>query len=138
VHDASSTSEREVTSDRDALSAAELEELTAILRERRQEDVAEAQRMAESLGILLSSRSESTADDEHDPEGPTLSSEWSRLQALRLGAAHDITAVDAALERVRLGTYGVCVRCGQSIGVDRLRARPAAELCIRCAVAVES
>jgi RNA polymerase-binding transcription factor DksA len=138
VHDAGSTSELEVTNERDALSAAEIDELTALLRERRREDVAEAQRMAESLGVLLSSRSESTADDEHDPEGPTLSSEWSRLQALRVGAAHDIAAVDAALERVRLGSYGVCARCGQPIGVDRLRARPAAELCIRCAVAVES
>ena len=124
--------------DDDALTAAELQELKALLRERRDGDVAEAQRMAESLGVLLASRSESTADDEHDPEGPTLSSEWSRLQALRSDAAHDIVAVDAALERIRRGTYGTCLRCGRSIGVDRLRARPTAELCIRCAVAVES
>ncbi|MGN7798222.1 TraR/DksA family transcriptional regulator [Leifsonia sp. 22587] len=133
------TEELEVTRvDDDALTAAELQELKALLRERRDGDVAEAQRMAESLGVLLASRSESTADDEHDPEGPTLSSEWSRLQALRSDAAHDIVAVDAALERIRRGTYGTCLRCGRSIGVDRLRARPTAELCIRCAVAVES
>ncbi|WP_431245255.1 TraR/DksA family transcriptional regulator [Leifsonia xyli] len=120
------------------LSADELDELEALLHERRHGDVAEAQRMAESLGVLLASRSESTADDEHDPEGPTLSSEWSRLQALRSDSAHDIVAVDAALARIAAGTYGVCARCGQAIGVDRLRARPTAELCIRCAVAVES
>ncbi|MDR6971184.1 TraR/DksA C4-type zinc finger protein [Leifsonia shinshuensis] len=133
------TEELEVTRvDDDALTAAELQELKALLRDRRDGDVAEAQRMAESLGVLLASRSESTADDEHDPEGPTLSSEWSRLQALRSDAAHDIVAVDAALERIRRGTYGTCLRCGRSIGVDRLRARPTAELCIRCAVAVES
>ena len=126
------------SADGDVLDDAEREELTALLRERRRTDVAEAQRMAESLGVLLASRSESTADDEHDPEGPTLSSEWSRLQALRSDAAHDIVAVDAALERMRFGTYGVCARCGEPIGVDRLRARPTAELCIRCAVAVES
>ena len=47
-------------------------------------------------------------------------------------------AVDAALGRIAAGTYGVCLRCGEAIGVDRLRARPTAELCIRCAVAVES
>ncbi|MGO4300776.1 TraR/DksA family transcriptional regulator [Leifsonia sp. RAF41] len=122
----------------DALDAAELEELAALLRERRRGDIVESERMAESLGVLLASRSESTADDEHDPEGPTLSSEWSRLQALRSDAAHDILAVDAALERLHRGTYGVCIRCGRSIGIDRLRARPTAELCIRCAVAVES
>jgi len=122
----------------DALDAAELEELAALLRERRRSDIVESERMAESLGVLLASRSESTADDEHDPEGPTLSSEWSRLQALRSDSAHDIVAVDAALERLHRGTYGVCIRCGRSIGIDRLRARPTAELCIRCAVAVES
>jgi RNA polymerase-binding protein DksA len=130
--------ERATDDSGDVLDHSEREELAALLRERRLTDVAEAQRMAESLGVLLSSRSESTADDEHDPEGPTLSSEWSRLQALRSDAAHDIAAVDAALERLRVGTYGVCARCGEPIGVDRLRARPTAELCIRCAVAVES
>jgi RNA polymerase-binding protein DksA len=142
VQDAN-TDELEVTRGDEAhgapgLSGEELTELEALLRERRRGDVAEAERMAESLGVLLSSRSESTADDEHDPEGPTLSSEWSRLQALRSDAAHDIAAVDAALDRLRRGSYGVCARCGRPIGVDRLRARPTAELCIRCAVAVES
>lgn len=132
------TAELRLVSDEDVLTAEERNELGALLRERRRGDLAESQRMAESLGVLLASRSESTADDEHDPEGPTLSSEWSRLQALRSEAAHDIVAVDAALERLRMGTYGVCARCGQPIGVDRLRARPTAELCIRCAVAVES
>ncbi|MET3564622.1 RNA polymerase-binding protein DksA [Leifsonia sp. 98AMF] len=132
------TAELRLVSDEDVLTAEERNELGALLRERRRGDLAESQRMAESLGVLLASRSESTADDEHDPEGPTLSSEWSRLQALRSDAAHDIVAVDAALERLRMGTYGVCARCGQPIGVDRLRARPTAELCIRCAVAVES
>ena len=137
MHD-TNTDEMELTRPDDDLDAAELAELENLLIERRQGDIAESQRMAESLGVLLSSRSESTADDEHDPEGPTLSSEWSRLQALRSDAAHDIVAVDAALERMRLGTYGICTRCGRSIGVDRLRARPTAELCIRCAIAVES
>ncbi|WP_020077151.1 TraR/DksA C4-type zinc finger protein [Cryocola sp. 340MFSha3.1] len=136
--DEPATAELRLVSDEDVLTAEERNELGALLRERRRGDLAESQRMAESLGVLLASRSESTADDEHDPEGPTLSSEWSRLQALRSDAAHDIVAVDAALERLRMGTYGVCARCGQPIGVDRLRARPTAELCIRCAVAVES
>jgi DnaK suppressor protein len=40
--------------------------------------------------------------------------------------------VKRALERVDEGTYGRCVRCGKDIAVDRLRAMPAAELCITC------
>jgi DnaK suppressor protein len=115
----------------------ELDEFAGILDRRRQDDLAEAEHLAETLGVLLASRSESTADDEHDPEGPTLSSEWSRLQALRSDTAQDLRAVDAAGERLRLGTYGECANCQRPIGVDRLRARPTAEFCIVCATAAE-
>lgn len=115
----------------------ELDRFDRMLEERRQGDVAESQRHAEALGSLLSSRSESTADDEHDPEGPTLSAEWSRLQALRSETAADIAAVDAARERIRVGRYGTCASCGRAIGVQRLEARPTTELCIVCAIAAE-
>jgi DnaK suppressor protein len=42
------------------------------------------------------------------------------------------TSVVAALSRMDAGTYGLCVRCGSEIGFERLRAMPAAELCIVC------
>ncbi len=109
--------------DDEGLGSAELEELSALLQERRAQDLTEAEHLAESLGEVLSARAES-ADDEHDPEGPTLSYEWTRLQALRAETADDIVAVDAALARVDEGTYGICMRCGRTIGVERLRARP--------------
>lgn len=115
----------------------ELRNFDRMLEERRRGDVAAAQGHAEALGILLASRSEATADDEHDPEGPTLSSEWSRLQALRSDTAADVAAVDAARERIRRGRYGICATCGRPIGVDRLTARPTTELCIVCAMAAE-
>jgi ATP/maltotriose-dependent transcriptional regulator MalT len=53
----------------------------------------------------------------------------------RLERARDqLAAIEVALERVRDGRYGLCDRCGQPIGDDRLAARPAALTCIRCAV----
>lgn len=119
------------------LSDDELDEFAAVLDRRRHDDVVEAEHLAETLGTLLASRSESTADDEHDPEGPTLSSEWSRLQALRADAAADLAAVEAAGARLQDGSFGLCTHCGRAIGVDRLRARPTAELCIQCAIAAE-
>ncbi|WP_025158577.1 TraR/DksA family transcriptional regulator [Leifsonia aquatica] len=119
------------------LSDGELDEFAAVLDRRRHDDVVEAEHLAETLGTLLASRSESTADDEHDPEGPTLSSEWSRLQALRSDAAADLAAVEAAGARLQDGSFGLCTHCGRAIGVDRLRARPTAELCIQCAIAAE-
>lgn len=40
--------------------------------------------------------------------------------------------VTKALERCEAGTYGKCVRCGGEINTERLKAMPAAELCISC------
>jgi len=44
--------------------------------------------------------------------------------------------VDAALERLDDGTYGVCVDCGEPIGEDRLEFRPTSVRCIDCKAAV--
>jgi len=41
-------------------------------------------------------------------------------------------AVLAALVRLESGSFGTCVRCGGPIAFERLRAMPAAELCIEC------
>jgi DnaK suppressor protein len=40
--------------------------------------------------------------------------------------------VDAALERIRLKTFGLCERCGVPIGEKRLEALPFARFCITC------
>ena len=48
-----------------------------------------------------------------------------------------IRAVNAALNRVASGTYGLCKRCKEEIAPARLRVLPTATLCIDCAGAVE-
>lgn len=40
--------------------------------------------------------------------------------------------IDDALERLEGGSFGLCGDCGQRIGLDRLKARPVANLCINC------
>ena len=45
----------------------------------------------------------------------------------------ELVRIDAALGRIEAGTYGVCRRCGNSIGPRRLETIPATELCIACA-----
>lgn len=47
--------------------------------------------------------------------------------------AQEIASVKRALSRLRDGTYGTCVRCGNEISEARLEARPEAALCIDCA-----
>lgn len=79
-------------------------------------------------------RADQTADDEHDPEGSTLSGEWQRIEALRRATIAERTEVAEALERVDAGTYGICVVCGRPIAPGRLEARPFATRCVACAV----
>ena len=45
--------------------------------------------------------------------------------------------IDAALERLKDGTYGYCTETGRPIGLARLEARPTAELCIEAQEAHE-
>jgi len=45
----------------------------------------------------------------------------------------EIASVRRALGRIKDGSYGTCVRCGEEIAPERLQARPEAALCIHCA-----
>ena len=40
--------------------------------------------------------------------------------------------IDDALSRIDNKTFGVCEECGEEIGVNRLKVRPVATLCIAC------
>lgn len=53
---------------------------------------------------------------------------------LSLGDAErrSLRQVDAALDKIRLRTYGKCEKCGEEIAIKRLEALPFAEYCIAC------
>jgi DnaK suppressor protein len=82
---------------------------------------------------LAQAASAAGTDDEHDPEGATLAFERQHAAALLDATRTQLAAIEAALLRLQAGTYGICERCGQPIGDERLAARPAAVTCIRCA-----
>jgi DnaK suppressor protein len=82
---------------------------------------------------LAQAASAAGTDDEHDPEGATLAFERQHAAALLDATQAQLAAVEAALLRLQAGTYGICERCGQPIGDERLAARPAAVTSIRCA-----
>lgn len=103
------------------------------LGEGRADAVARADSAASALAELVQDRQGSNDDDEHDPEGVTLSSEWSRLSALSDAAADEVRRFDDALMRWDAGTYGICASCGKPIPAGRLDVRPFAELCVPCA-----
>lgn len=43
-----------------------------------------------------------------------------------------LNALESALKRIELGTYGICEECSGKIPTKRLEAYPAAKLCITC------
>ena len=90
-------------------------------------------RLDADAASLRADRAAATADDEHDPEGSTLSGEWQRVEALRGAALRDRAAVSDALDRIDAGTYGICIRCGQPIPAARLEVVPTATMCVPCA-----
>ncbi|MGH3128336.1 MAG: TraR/DksA family transcriptional regulator [Gaiellaceae bacterium] len=49
---------------------------------------------------------------------------------LEENAEHLLTEIQAALERMDEGTYGLCVTCGKPIAAERLEAVPYAARCI--------
>jgi DnaK suppressor protein len=103
------------------------------LEQHRDDALARIKEFDSDLAALRVARADANADDEHDPEGSTLSSDWSRIAGLRAEAVVQLEQAVAALIRVADGSYGTCVTCGRVIPPERLAARPAAAECVVCA-----
>lgn len=120
------------------LKESELRQYETALRERQAELTDELRQQTDLAAGVRDARSDSSSDDEHDPEGSTLTTEWSRIAGLQREFQDELTAIDRALQRIDDGSYGICTRRGEPIGHARLKARPAAELCIDCARELEA
>lgn len=55
------------------------------------------------------------------------------IEGLGLSGQTELRLIEAALERIAAGEYGVCARCGNDILEARLEVVPHAALCRKCA-----
>lgn len=55
------------------------------------------------------------------------------LGAIDLEAQQTVRLIDAALLRIKNGTYGICAVCGEEIPEKRLEILPYATTCVKCA-----
>jgi DnaK suppressor protein len=85
------------------------------------------------LDEIVESMSLSNNDDEHDPDGATNGYERAKATALLRHAKERLVELDGALEHLREGTYGRCLRCGGEVGPERLEALIATTCCRPCA-----
>lgn len=55
------------------------------------------------------------------------------LESLGSAGIAEIRMIEAALDRIKAGTFGTCVACGEDISEERLDAVPYAARCRNCA-----
>lgn len=83
-------------------------------------------------GLIGNSTSGDEGDSAASDEGLELTASLAELAGSRA------VAVETALRRFREGSYGICEECGEEIPVERLKAVPAAVLCVECQREVEN
>jgi RNA polymerase-binding protein DksA len=86
---------------------------------------------AENAGSLHEEAEEATIAD-NVGETATVTLDRQMDYSLEEASNHVLAAIDAAIERLYDGTYGMCMTCGKPIGDDRLEAIPYATQCIDC------
>jgi DnaK suppressor protein len=89
--------------------------------------------MSADLDSFMAESADTNADDEHDPEGPTIAYQRAQLSTLLARSRSSVDDLDRALDRLGRGEYSACERCGGEIPPDRLEARPATRTCVCCA-----
>ena len=102
----------------DELKQALLAEQTALTQE-----LAELQSTIKEEGVGYST---------HPADEATNAFDQARDLAVQVSAEQTLKLVNDALERFDLGTYGLCLDCGQEIDTARLEAIPYAPLCLSC------
>ncbi len=90
--------------------------------------------LTRSFDDIVQANVHANTDDEHDPEGATIAYERAPVSALLRQAQLDREALRSNLDRLdHDSSFGVCQRCREFIGVERLMALPSATRCIACA-----
>lgn len=91
-------------------------------------------RMADLKGRLVGIEAE--LDSHHATDWEDLATEREGdevLEGMGLSGQQELRRIEAALERIDAGEYGVCVKCGAEIGEARLDALPYTPFCRHCA-----
>ena len=112
------------------------------LKEKLLEEKARLQHQAEELvaeaeELAREREGGDTQFDEESGEGDTENIERERDLLLSAQARHVVDEIDAALARMKKGTYGVCSYAGRKIPVERLEAIPWADVCVDCKARAE-
>lgn len=128
----------EVTPGAPGLSPRTKERLEEKLLEEKARLVHQAEELvAEAEELAREREAGDTQFDEESGEGDTIAVERERDLLLSAQARHVVDEIDAALVRLKKGTYGVCSYAGRRIPLERLEVIPWADVCVDCKTRAE-
>jgi RNA polymerase-binding transcription factor DksA len=105
--------------------------MKALLLEERVSLVGQAGRLEDEANAIIEEQEMGDVQfDDEGGEGDTMVVERSRDLVLSAQARHTVMEIDAALERLSLGTYGYSVESGRPIPRERLEAIPWATMLV--------
>jgi RNA polymerase-binding protein DksA len=115
-----------------------LKQLRNRLEERRTEIESDVSFMADEMrAIGVEQDDENGSLGNHIAEDGSSIAEAERIVTVTEDFQDILAQVNAALERMNEGTYGICQRCGRRIAVARLEAFPYVAYCIDCQIQIE-
>ena len=115
------------------MSAIDTSRFRDVLLEERKRVAAAIENLHEDhQGSITDESGEEAAFDNHLADTATETYDRELDYTLEENSEHVLTAIEAALQRIEDGTYGICVNCGQEIAEERLAAIPWATHCIDC------
>lgn len=111
------------TSSAQALTDAQLAQLSALLEQLKSENEAD---------LLSAQKTISTLAQEHATVDPTVHEVMANAEYMVEDATSILAKIAQAQAKIGTGTYGKCDSCGQFIAFERLELRPYVPTCINC------
>lgn len=112
-------------------------ELRQALESRRDELLQNIDHMSNDIRALALDDADEGAVGNHLADDGSNVMEGESLATISGDLQEILTQTEAALGRMDEGTFGICQRCGQPIGTERLEAFPYVAYCITCQGIVE-
>lgn len=126
-------SQMPVKAEKPNISEKTLQKLKELLEEEHDKHVAQMNDLLQDADDLIADREGGdTVFDEESGEGDSVAVERERSLYLAAETKHTIDQIDAALEKIKNKTYGVCGPSSRRISVDRLTAIPWTDVCVDC------
>lgn len=100
----------------------------------RRKDLSEAIKasQSEAQAIIMSNTDGHPVDVNHPADMIEGESDFDKYLQLGQRQKAELLQVDQALQRIKVGEFGICERCADDVPMNRLKAMPYARFCITC------